>query len=610
MSAASPTDQAPRTEENGSEFSLREKILEIISLDLRSLALFRIALGLLVVGEILSRMADLRAHYTNEGIYPTSLVDVTVPISLHIISGALWYQLLLFSIGIVFGLMLLVGWQTRLATLVSWFLMISLHSRNGVIMHSGDILMRLLLFWANFLPTAAVYSLDARRSPRPASAPWTVASSATVAYILQLCFVYWFAVMWKYDDAWRKDGTAVYYAMSVSPLASRWGAILLDYPTLMQILTFATLGTEAIGPVLLLFPFATQPLRIVAVLAFVGLHTGMGAFIVLGNFPWVCYVAWVAVLPPLFWELLARVLRTAARTGLRIAYADVSGCRERIERACRFLFLYPILEPTPALAKSDSTDLWVLTDAEGKEYRGFEAARRLAGLSPLYGLVAWLLHVPGFRELGRAVYDRFANRPLQTSASSGPPWEDLAYGPCRSAVINCIVVFLLVYVLLWNLRTIPKLSEQMSTILPRQDNMLAVAVGIDQSWGVYAPMPGRFHGWLVVDAELRDGTHVDLWPEGSHELTWERPPEPVSSAFINSRWRRYFMNLMDSSFGYLLPYYDAYLRREWSREHPDNPVVHVEMWWMRLETMPDHVAGPDKVLLYRYGSMSRDVAAR
>jgi hypothetical protein len=609
MSVASPTDQAPAAAGTRSEFSLRDKVLEIISLDLRSLALFRIGLGLLVVGELLSRLPDLRAHYTNEGIYPTSLIDIAVPISLHIISGAMWYQLLLFGVGIVFGLMLLVGWQTRLATLVSWFLMISLHSRNGVIMHSGDVLMRLLLFWANFLPTAAVYSLDSRRSPRPASAPWTVASSATLAYILQLCFVYWFAVMWKYDDAWRKDGTAVYYAMSVTPLASRWGAMLLEYPTLMQILTFATIGLEAVGPVLLLFPFATQPLRIVAVVSFIGLHTGMGTFIVLGNFPWVCYVAWVAVLPPLFWELLARLLRRPARTGLRITYADVPGCRERVEQGCRFLFLHPVLEPTPALSEG-TTDLWVLTDAAGKEYRGFDAARRLAGLSPLYGLIAWLLYVPGLRALGRAAYDRLAARPLTGEPAPSRSWEDLAYGPCRTAVANVIVVFLVVYVLLWNLRTVPRLSEQMTAVLPRQDNMLAVAIGIDQSWGVYAPMPGRFHGWLVVDAELRDGTHVDLWPEGSHPLTWQRPPEPVSSSFINSRWRRYFMNLMDNSFAYLLPYLDAYLRREWSREHPDNPVVHVEMWWMRLETFPDRVEGPEKVLLYRYGSMSRDVAAR
>ena len=46
---------------------------EIFSLDLRSLALFRLGLGLVLVFDLCSRLGDVRAHYTDYGILPRVL---------------------------------------------------------------------------------------------------------------------------------------------------------------------------------------------------------------------------------------------------------------------------------------------------------------------------------------------------------------------------------------------------------------------------------------------------------------------------------------------------------------------------------------------------------
>jgi len=59
---------------------------------------------------------------------------------------------ILFIIAGLAALALLAGMRTRLATLVSFVLLLSLHNRAPILLQGGDILLLLLLFWALFLP--------------------------------------------------------------------------------------------------------------------------------------------------------------------------------------------------------------------------------------------------------------------------------------------------------------------------------------------------------------------------------------------------------------------------------------------------------------------------
>ena len=45
---------------------------QLLGLDLRSLAVFRFCVGLLLIVDLIFRTADLRAHYTDFGIMPRS----------------------------------------------------------------------------------------------------------------------------------------------------------------------------------------------------------------------------------------------------------------------------------------------------------------------------------------------------------------------------------------------------------------------------------------------------------------------------------------------------------------------------------------------------------
>jgi len=101
-------------------------VKKIFTLDLRALALMRIGMGFLILLDLSIRGADLEAHYSNSGVLPLDVLYAhnwgEYFLSIHTISGLWQVQLLLFIIAAVFAIMLMFGWKTRLATIVSWFL--------------------------------------------------------------------------------------------------------------------------------------------------------------------------------------------------------------------------------------------------------------------------------------------------------------------------------------------------------------------------------------------------------------------------------------------------------------------------------------------------------
>jgi len=60
-------------------------------LDTRSLAFYRVVMGLTVIGDLIDRGRDLIMHYSDDGVAPRILVADRVPseaYSLHLLSGA------------------------------------------------------------------------------------------------------------------------------------------------------------------------------------------------------------------------------------------------------------------------------------------------------------------------------------------------------------------------------------------------------------------------------------------------------------------------------------------------------------------------------------------
>ena len=197
----------------------RAKATELFGADLRSLAVFRIVLALLVLTDLAGRITNLSAHYADDGVLPREVLleeGILHPwaFSLNLINGEPAFQALLFGLLALAAVGLLVGYRTRLMTVVVWLLLLSIHFRNPLLSGAGEPLLRLLLFWAMFLPLGAMWSLDRARKSVPQQWSTYFFSLGTVGLFMQIAFMYWFTALQKSGAEWRTDGTALYYALS------------------------------------------------------------------------------------------------------------------------------------------------------------------------------------------------------------------------------------------------------------------------------------------------------------------------------------------------------------------------------------------------------------
>jgi hypothetical protein len=224
--------------------------------------------------------------------------------SLNLLSGDFWYQALLFSMLAVAALGLLAGQLPRVAALTAWVLLVSIHNRQPLIVTGADILLRTLLFWAVLLPLPW-WRPGAERDATHGNV-W-VCSVASGALLIQIALVYVFSVVFKLQDASWMDLSAIERSLQVTGVATDLGRRLLAWPSVLSWLTAATLIIECLAPILAFWPWKIGPTRTLLVFGMIAFHClGIGAVMDLGLFEYVMAVAWLAFLPPWFWDRLAR----------------------------------------------------------------------------------------------------------------------------------------------------------------------------------------------------------------------------------------------------------------------------------------------------------------
>lgn len=270
----------------------------VLAIDGPSLAAFRAALGLVLCADLLMRSRHLFAHYTDAGVLPRAAVDDFLgpwDFSLHLAMGSPAWTIFLLLVALAAGAALAAGYRARLAAAVSWVLLVSLQNRNPLVVHSGDVILRMMLFWYCWIPDS--------RGKR-------VTGMAPAALLLQVGFVYWFAALNKTGLEWHGEGSAVWYALHVDQLATplgRWAGGLP--PALLKATTRAVWLWEWAGTFLLFAPAPYRWLRLVAILGFALMHLGFELLLGLGIFPFIDLVSLVPFLPAEYLPPLPRLPR-------------------------------------------------------------------------------------------------------------------------------------------------------------------------------------------------------------------------------------------------------------------------------------------------------------
>jgi hypothetical protein len=558
----------------------REKVAEVLGADLRSLAAFRIVLGLLVLADLANRATDLSAHYADAGVLPRTVLveDVLDPskFSLNLINGQPFFQALLFGAAALAALGMLVGFRTRVMTVVAWALLLSIHWRNPLVLGAGDILLHTLLFWGALLPLGAYWSVDRALKAAPPRLSMHFLSFATVGLFMQIAFMYWFTAILKSGEEWRVDGTAIYYALSIDQIVTPIGTHLYQFPELLKVMTFGTLALEAFGPLLLLSPFFTGPIRTATVAAFMSLHFGIWLTMDIGIFPWISAFCMVCLLPGWFWDKAAKELRERGAKQPQV----LQSLRHAVAQLIHAYWLPLRMRVSSGVDVGQPSIASLLARSDDNRMES-HASTRAAETSPR-----------GKSRLAASVIERKARHGVA---------ERSGLIMLRSSLATDLFAALCVFfVFCWNLTTVSSFT------LPERISSFGLFLGLDQSWGMFAPYPSKEDGWYVIPGNLRGGQRVDVMPItrddfGLHAVSWEKPPS-VAGTYKNEHWRKYLERIWDRDYSDQRLYFGQYICREWNARHTGSEqLMDFQVTYMLEQTLPDYRRStPEKVVLWEH----------
>ena len=293
--------------------------------DTSTLAIFRIAFGLVALGWTATLAPNLSAFYGPHGIVPHQLPDG--PGAWGVLD--LWHGsaavAVLFAVTLAAATALTLGLFSRFAALLLWIGIVSFEHRNSLISNSGDGLVRNLAFFCMLAPSGAALSLDRLLKTRehfwefPARAPW-----ALRLIQLQISIGYLTAVWDKSGNALWRAGTAVSYSVRIQDIHRFATPIFITHSVLItELLTYGTIVTELAIAILIW----NKTLRPLILILGVALHLSIDFSILVGFFSYAMFCGYLAFTPP---DTAARLI-LAARDRLTPA-RHASQPREPLDR--------------------------------------------------------------------------------------------------------------------------------------------------------------------------------------------------------------------------------------------------------------------------------------
>jgi Vitamin K-dependent gamma-carboxylase len=260
-----------------------------------SLALFRIAFGLVAFAWTATLLPNLFAFYGRDGILPKGPRGAFGEWDVLALSDSPVLLVTLSAATLLAALAVTAGFHTRLASIVLWIGIVSFEQRTVQVTNSGDGVIRSLAFLLALSPAGASLSLDRlRAAPErfwefPARAPW-----ALRLIQIQISVGYLFSVTGKLATPQWRDGTAVAYALRIDDVHRlTTPAFFTQSSTITMLLTYGTLAIEIALAVLIW----NRRLRPWVLVLGVALHLGIDSSIMVGFFSYAMLASYLCFIP-------------------------------------------------------------------------------------------------------------------------------------------------------------------------------------------------------------------------------------------------------------------------------------------------------------------------
>jgi hypothetical protein len=261
-----------------------------------TLALFRIAFGLVAFFWTLSLLPNLFAFFGPDGIMPAYPREGPGAWSVLALSDSKPFVVLVFAATLLGSAALTVGLRTRLAAIVVWLGILAFLRRNPLVGNSGDELMGNLALFCALAPSGVALSLDRLRTAPgrfwefPTRAPW-----ALRLIQIQLSVVYLSAVWQKVQGELWRNGTAVSYALRITDVHRIATPDFITHSVVLsELLTFGTLALEVSLGILVWNRTARPWVLTLGIL----MHLGIDFSLLVGFFSFAIIVSYIAFIPP------------------------------------------------------------------------------------------------------------------------------------------------------------------------------------------------------------------------------------------------------------------------------------------------------------------------
>ncbi len=539
------------------------------------------AVGLTLLFDLIQRSSSLISHYTDWGVLPRSelfrLWNEPAFISVYNLNASAIFTGTMFIVAGIFAVMLIVGWRSKLASIVSFILLISLHNRNPLVLQGGDVALRVIMFWMMFLPLGKRMSWDIMVGKvKYAHKNEDYFDIPGVAYIVQFFLIWTFSGFLKVGLPWTETYTAVGMALSLDTFTTSIGRWLRNFPAMLSYLTMITLAIERFTWITFLSPVKSGWFRLLGLVLLNGLVIGFNLSFRLGLFGMIMVSISLGLLPRVFWDKIIFPIRmylsNRSTPGFTIFYdGDCGFCSKISNSISKVLFLHPTTmvvmadTDTDAKIRMHNAHSWVIRDNYGRSYTGFRAFVSLMSSSSVFKFIAPIFLIRPIFLVGEEFYRMVANNPMRVCVVEPVDPAKIKSQKDLRIVRNYAVSFILILVIMWNVKTLPNSNH---TPLPNFLEKILLIARLDQKWNMFAPYPTTEDGFYVIPGTLRDGSVVDVY-SGRPYVSYEKP-QYMAWMYKDQRWQKYMMNLWLKSFSNYRLGYAQYLCRSWNAKNTED----------------------------------------
>eukprot|EP01006_Ploeotia_vitrea_P009637 TRINITY_DN23338_c0_g1_i1.p1 TRINITY_DN23338_c0_g1~~TRINITY_DN23338_c0_g1_i1.p1 ORF type:complete len:711 (+),score=16.97 TRINITY_DN23338_c0_g1_i1:41-2173(+) len=588
--------------------SFPRPVIDWLSLDLRSLALYRICLGFTSLTDTINRMQVLRQFYSDNGAWTRmdQLSHKVNSTSLLFLDGSPEFEQLIAVIALLLSIGLIVGFCTRSCAFGLLLHCLTLYSRNWAVANGADLLIRTMFMVVIFSPCGAKCSVDsvlfpvddANSNNDDTSAahdtgagkkhPKASVSGAYALVAMQLFVMYYFSFVAKSDESWRVTNTAVGLSF-MGPNSSGVCRFLAPWTGFTKFLTWMTRYVESRVPFMLFVPYKSEYFRTLMIPTYWGLHLGFKTCLEIGLFWWHGISFWTILIPAFWWDFLQRKLPkksvqvyvdTKHPNSQHNTNATVPNHVSRVamQIVCTFSCVdkWEVVPMDTSctekeLLTRDPSAVIVVKDCQSdNSYTSWDGLCHIFRCSPFLWPIANPL-AQFFRLLFVPVSFAFTTTKKTTVLLSR--YIQVLSQFRTSLTPNIFFQIIPIYFsvcILWGT------CHRWFAVQPYPASLVNWPfIPTEQNWALFAPRPSNEGGWFIIPGTLNNGDTIDLFTNGG-EVTWDPPTAAFSYTFSNQYVRKWFTN--NRKYGKRLGWtsYGHWMCDDWNRRHP--PAQQLRNW--------------------------------